>query len=93
MEWNALFFVQQNAAQASCNVGVEETGMDVKGRVIACPFIKVIRTTTEMNVQRHVLSNVMMNLKFSALEEAIQMVVLCLTFVSQRNVISICVYF
>merc|ERR1719228_1110865 len=87
MEWNALFFVQQNAAQASCNVGVEEMGMDVNIQDIAYPFIKVTQTTMEMNVQHHVLPNVMM-MKFIALGEAIQMVVLSQRFVSERNILA-----
>jgi len=39
----------------------------------------------ETNVQLHVMSIVMM-MKFSALEEATQMDVQCLTFVLQRNI-------
>ena len=85
MEMNVPLFVPLNADQVSCNVGVEKTGMDANSKVIAFPFMTVLGTITEINVQHGVLSFVL-RMKFSALEKSIQVVVKCQTFVWQRNV-------
>ena len=80
MEWNVLLFVQPIVAHMNCDVGVEETGMVVRCQVVANQYSVVNGIIMETNVQKPVMSNVLM-MKFDVLEENIQTGVVFLTFV------------